>query len=311
VAIDHQHNDQGHFELWRGRDALLSDFGKEQAYATINHNSILIDDGGKIVRYAPNQSVYGVKSRTIRWHDSGGSAVMVGDLTDSWDPKCVLKGCSERAVTKVVRTLVYVRPNVVVTDDEVQLTEEATGVAWAAHTPAAPEVVGLRASAVVGASRVDIHSVAPDGVQVRALKEPTSKSDHIYEANVPHGDVWRIEIATPRGSQTRRMRTWVRAANAGAAPDPVAPVRGKGLGGAVGMVEAARVAVLFADDAAGGEATVPGALGRAVVVGLAPGEAYRAGAEAGCRIQVVRDAAGVVRADPGGSIQVDTAVCAR
>jgi hypothetical protein len=311
VAIDHQHNDQGHFEIWRGRDALISDFAEEHGYATINHNSILIDDGGKVVRYAPNQSVYGVKSSTLRWHDGGDAAVMVGDLTDSWDPKCVLRGCSERAVTKVVRTLVYLRPNVVVTDDVVELTEDETRVAWAAHVTSAPEVVGGRASAVVGGSRVDVHAIAPDGARVVAVKEPTSKSDHIYEANVPKGDVWRIEIETPRGSESRRMRAWVRAANANAAPDQVTTVRGAGLAGVVGAVEAARVAVLFADKVDGGEATVPGPVGRAFVVGLAPGEAYRAEAQAGCKIRLARDAAGTAKADPSGTIQVDTTACAR
>ncbi|HTE52956.1 MAG TPA: heparinase II/III family protein [Kofleriaceae bacterium] len=312
VAIDHQHNDQGHFEMWRGRDALISDFGDESAYATINHNSILIDDGGKVIRYSPNQSIYGKKSRTIRWHDSGTAAVMVGDITDSWDPKCVLNGCSDRAVTKVIRTLVYVRPNVLVTDDQVELTEDGTGVTWEAHVRTAPEVTGSRATAVVGGSRVDMYAIAPDGAAMRALKEPTTKDDHIYKANVPDGDVWRIEFDTPRGSESRRMRAWVRAANAGAAPDQVLAVRGKGLSGAVGAVETARVAVLFADKEDGGEATVGGgAIGRALVVGLTPGQSYRATAEAGCRIQVVRDASGSVKADPSGTIEVDTSRCAR
>jgi hypothetical protein len=312
IAIDHQHNDQGHFELWRGGDALISDFGAEQAYATINHNSILIDDGGKIVRYAPNQSIYGVKSRTVRWSDAGTAAVMVGDITDSWDPKCVLRGCSERAVNKVVRTLVYLRPNVVVTDDQVELTEDDSAVGWAAHVMTAPEVAGARASAVVGGSRVDIFALAPARAAMRSAMEPTGKADHIYEANVPKGDAWRIEFDTPRGAESRRMRAWVSASNAGAAPVAPTAVSGKGLSGAVGAVETDRVAVLFADKEGGGEATVPGgALARAVVVGLAPGEGYKVAAEGACRVQVVRDPGGSVKADAGGMIVVDTSRCTR
>jgi hypothetical protein len=312
IAIDHQHNDQGHFELWRGRDPLISEFAEEGSYATMNHNSILIDAEEKLLRYNPSHAVYGRKSRTVRWHDSGAAAVMVGDLTDNWDPKCVMYGCSERAVTRWQRTLVYVRPNVILTDDQVVLTDDKFGVTWAAHVRALPEVAGTRASAVWGESRVDVHAVAPQGALVRGVKEPTTKDDHIYRANLPDGDVWRIEVETARGEEARHVRTWIRAANAGAAPDQVVTVAGTGLSGAAGIVEAARVAVLFADGAAGGQAAVAGGrLARAIVTGLAPGEAYRASAQAGeaCRIEVVREAGGSVRADPSGTILLDTAAC--
>jgi len=316
VAIDHQHNDQGHFEIWRGRDALAGDFADEAGYATINHNSILIDDRGEVLRYVPSQGVYGRRSRTVRWHDSGAAVVAVGELTDNWDPKCVIRGCSQRAVTKVVRTLVYVRPNVVVTDDVIELTKDSYGATWVAHVRPRPEVAGMRASAVVGGSRLDVHAVAPAGAVVRAVEEPTPtiEDDHIYVGDKPDGEVWRIEVDTPRGSESRRIRTWMRAANAGAGPDQVAPVAGEGLSGAVGVAEASRVAVLFADGADGGRAPVPGApLARALVVGLAPGEAYRAAAQPagqGCQLEVARDAAGTVRADPSGTVTLDTAACA-
>jgi hypothetical protein len=316
VSIDHQHNDQGHFEIWRGRDALTSDFGDDGSYATINHNSILIDDRGEVLRYVPSHAVYGRKSRTVRWHDSGVAAVAVGDLTDNWDPKCVMRGCGDRAVSKVVRTLVYVRPNVVVIDDQIGLTKDDYGATWVAHVRSRPQISGLRASSVTGGSRMDVHAIEPAQAQVRAVEEPTptAEEDHIYIGNKPDGRVWRIEVDTPRGSEERHIRTWIRAANAGAAPDQVTAVRGEGLAGAVGMVEATRVAVLFGG-ADGGSAAVPGAaLGRALVVGLAPGEAYRANArpdQGGCRIEVARDAGGGVRADPSGTIAVEAADCAR
>ena len=311
VAIDHQHNDQGHFEIWRGKDALTADFGDEGSYATINHNSILIDDRGEVLRYVPSHAVYGRRSRTVRWHDGGVAAVAVGDLTDNWDPKCVLRGCPDRAVTKVLRTLVYVRPNVVVIDDQIELTKDSYGATWTAHVRSAPEIAGTRASVRTGGSRLDVYELLPAGGQLRSVKEPTLEDDHIYIGNVPDGDVWRIEVDTPRGTESRHIRTWLRAANAGAAPDQVTAVRGEGLSGAVGMVEATRVAVLFGD-AAGGQAAVPGKLGRAVIVGLAPGEAYKAAAApaaGGCRIEVARG--GQTKADPSGTIALDAAACSK
>jgi hypothetical protein len=314
VAIDHEHNDQGHFEIWRGHDALAGDFADEAGYATINHNSILIDDRGEVLRYVPSQGVYGRRSRTIRWNDSGAAVVAVGDLTDNWDPKCVMRGCSQRAVSKVIRTLVYVRPNVVVTDDVVDVTKGSYGATWVAHVRPHPEVVGTRASAVVGGSRLDVHSLS-EGV-LRAVEEPTPtiEDDHIYVGDKPDGEVWRIELDTPRGSESRRIRTWMRATNAGTGPDQVAAVRGEGLSGGVGVAEAVRVAVLFADGVGGGSAAVPGAaLARALVVGLAPGEAYRAAAQpaaGGCRVEVARDAAGTSKADPSGTVTFDTKACA-
>ena len=311
VAIDHQHNDQGHFELWRGSDPLLSEFSEEGAYATMNHNSILIEAGEDVVRYTPSHGVYGRNSRTVRWHDSGAAAVMVGDLTDNWDPKCVIYDCKQRAVTKVQRTLIYVRPNVIVTDDQIVLTDDGYGVTWAAHVRAAPQVAGTRASAVWGESRVDVHALAPQGALVRGVKEPTAKDDHIYRANLPDGDVWRVEIETARGEEARHIRTWIRAANAGAAPDSVVAVRGNRLSGAAGVAEAARIAVLFADGADGGDAVVEGRITRALITGLTPGEAYRAAATAasGCRVEVKRESGGTVRADPSGTILLDTAAC--
>ena len=313
VAVDHQHNDQGHFEIWRGKDALTGDFGDEGSYATINHNSILIDDRGEVLRYVPSHAVYGRRSRTVRWHDSGVAAVAVGDLTDNWDPKCVLRGCADRAVTKVMRTMVYVRPNVVVLDDLVELTKDSYGATWTAHVRSAPEIAGTRASARTGSSRLDVYALLPAGGQVRGVQEPTLEDDHIYIGNKPDGQVWRIEVDTPRGSESRHIRTWLRATNAGATPDKVTAVRGEGLSGAVGVVEATRVAVLFADGAAGGQAAVPGGgLGRAVITGLAPGGAYKAAAApaaGGCRIDVARG--GETRADPSGTIALDAAACAK
>src|SRR5690606_923377 len=73
ISIDHQNQDQGHFEIWRGGDGLLIDGGDGGVSATINHNSILIDDGGDVLPYSPSQSVYGLKVDTTHFADDGRS----------------------------------------------------------------------------------------------------------------------------------------------------------------------------------------------------------------------------------------------
>ena len=307
VAVDHQHNDQGHFEIWRGADALVGDFGTQEAYATINHNSILVDDGKAVLNYPPNQGVWARKSRTVGWNDRGDLAVVVGDLADAWAPKCVERGCGERSVQRAMRTLVYLRPDTVVIDDDVEVTSGAYGVTWAAHVKAQPEIKGARASVVIGGSRLDLTAVA--GGAPRAVAEPTTQDDHIYRANRPDGAVWRIEIETAKGKPARRIRTWLRAADRGAAPAEAAAVQGQGIEGAIGPAGGGRVAVLFAGPA-GGSIALPAGVAGALVTGLEPGGAYRASAAAaggGCAITVARG--GGTAADPSGSLGVDLAPC--
>jgi hypothetical protein len=247
--------------------------------------------------------------------------VVVGDLADAWAPKCVERGCSERAVRRAIRTLVFVRPDTVVMDDDVEVAEGGTGVTWAAHVAVAPSIAPPRVVASVGQSRLDLVALAPARAALRAPAEPTTQDEHIYKANRPDGAVWRIEIETPRGDPHRRVRVWMRAASAGAAPPEVVPIAGSGLGGAVGPVGAAgRVAVLFAEAGASrGEVILPGGVARAVVVGLEAGAGYEvavrpsAGAAAGCQLALAAGAArsGAAKADEAGAIAVDLARCSR
>ncbi|HLU64790.1 MAG TPA: hypothetical protein VKZ63_00855, partial [Kofleriaceae bacterium] len=313
VAVDHQQNDQGHFEIWRGSDALVSDFATEGGYATINHNSILIDDGGDVLNYVPNQGVWARSSRTVAWHDSGVAVVVVGDLADAWAPKCVERGCDDRSVKKAVRTLVYLRPDVVVTHDDIELTEGGYGATWIAHVRSKPRVAGAAASATAGGSRLDLIALGPERPAVRVVQEPTPSEDHIYRANRPDGEVWRLEIDTPRGKPARRIVSWMRASDASAPAAEVTPVRGGGLVGGVGQVGSAATAVLFAGGPAGGAAEVPAAATRALVVGLEPRGAYRVGVTRGgkgtCRLSVAQASTAEARPDPAGALMIDLAPC--
>ncbi|HUH02458.1 MAG TPA: heparinase II/III family protein, partial [Kofleriaceae bacterium] len=310
IAVDHQHNDQGHFELWRGSDALLVDGGGPFAFATINHNTLLIDDGGRVLNYPPNQGVWARASRTVAFGDDGRAVVAVGDLGDAWAPKCALAGCSERAVTSAVRTMVYVRPATLVIDDRVEVDRDDVGVTWAAHVATNPTLGPGLASAVIGGSRVDVRTLLPAGVAATAPKEPTVKESHVYKKNDPRGDMWRLEVASVVGSRARSFLHWITADAAGQAPAAATAISGTGLRGGIGVRGGETVAVLFSETSAGGTAVVGTGAEVIVIAGLTPGESYAVsarGGDGGCAVSIAPGAG--LTATSGGFVRVAAPGC--
>jgi Heparinase II/III-like protein len=288
TLADHQHNDQGHFELWRGGDALVVDGGGYGSAATMSHNTLLVDDGGRALNYPPNQGVWGRATRIARFDDDGRAAVVRAELTDAWAPACAEDGCRKRAVDEVVRTLVYARPGVLVIDDRVRVTEAATGVAWAAHFTAAPELRGASASVRAGASRATVVTLLPDGARATVKTEPTATGEGPYRQNTPWGPMWRLEVASPTGERARRFLHVVIAS--GAAEPAPAVERIGGAGGGGGAIDGARVgatAVLFATGGGGGEIDVPPGVTDVIVAG----DGIRVTRADGCRVTVAADAA--------------------
>lgn len=288
LAEDHQDADQGHFELWRGSDGLLVDGGNSEGSATINHNTLLVDDGGRNMNYPPNQGVWGDKVATTRFADDGTVAVMVGDIGEAYAPKCARDGCKKRSVEQLARTLVYVRPSLLVSSDQVVLSSADFDVTWAAHTTTAPKVSGPLASAVVGSSRVDVRTLVPQGADVVALREPTPSGEGSHRANTPWGPMWRLEVASPRGSASRQFLQVITVDRAEAAPAPSHVVQGEGLRGAIGQVDGKRTAVLFASHEEGGTARLGSGADRLIVAGLTPGKHYHVSIDraAGCNATV-------------------------
>jgi len=121
LAEDHQDADQGHFELWRGSDGLLVDGGDAEGSATINHNTLLVDDEGRHLKYPPNQGVWGTNVHTTHFGDDGAVAVAVCDIGEAYAPSCAEDGCTKRSVESLVRSLVYVRPSLLVVSDRIVL----------------------------------------------------------------------------------------------------------------------------------------------------------------------------------------------
>jgi len=309
LAEDHQDADQGHFELFRGPDGLLVDGGDSEGSATINHNTLLVDDGGRVLDYPPNQGVWGAKVRTTRFADDGVAAVAVGDIGEAYAPSCVEDGCTKRAVQRLTRTFVFVRPSLLVLDDRVVLERPEDGVAWAAHVTKAPQIADGLASAVVGASRVDIRTLEPANAQAAALREPTPSGEGSHRADHPWGPMWRVEVPSPRGTRERGFLHFISADRAEAAPPAVQLVSGNGIRG--GIVAGRRTAVLFVDPTKGGSAPLPGGADPVVLVGLDPARRYALSVHsAPCSVEVTPSgAASAVAPSAGGFLRTRAADC--
>lgn len=311
LAEDHQDADQGHFELFRGGDGLLVDGGDDQGSATINHNTLLVDDGGRHMNYPPNQGVWGTKVRTTRFADDGVVTVAVGDIGEAYAPSCAEEGCTSRSVQQLVRTFAFVRPSLLVLDDRVVLERPEYGVTWAAHVTTSPRVASGLASAIVGASRVDIRTLEPENADGVALREPTPSGEGSHRLDHPWGPMWRIEIPSQRGSRERGFLQFITVDRASAAAPAARRVSGEGIRGCVGTVEGQRVAVLFADPK-GGHVSIGDSASVVVVAGLEPGTRYKVTVNpaASCLLDVAPTSdASAPTANRGGFVRVSAAEC--
>ncbi len=313
LAEDHQDADQGHFELARGADILLVDGGGSEGSATINHNTLLVDDGGRHLNYVPNQGVWGHKVRTTRFGDDGVVAVAVGEIGEAYAPACVREGCTKRSVDKLTRTFVFVRPSLLVIKDEMLLERPDFAVNWAAHVTRAPTLAGNAASAIIGASRVDLRTLEPPGAKLASLREPTPSGEGSHRLNQPWGPMWRIEVSSPKGAREREFFHFITVGPAESSPPSSEPVRGKGLSGGAGRVDGQRIVVLFANEAAT-ERSAPlgGPADLVAIVGLAPGKRYRTWFDGGgaCTLSLAESADGRdAQATSGGFLRIKQARC--
>lgn len=310
LAMDHQDKDQGHFELWRGSDGLVVDGGDAEGSATINHNTLLIDDHEDHMNYTPNQGVWGSGVRTTRFFDDGTLVVAVGDLADAYAPKCAAEGCP-RSVEGLTRTFVYVRPGLLVLDDRALLASAGYGVTWIAHVTTRPTLGRAAASASVGGSRVDMAFLEPPNAMLSAPKEPTASGEGPHRQNHPWGPMWRIEAKSPIGSRERGFTVFLSAGARSAPKTNVTRVSSAGLRGGV----AAGTAVLFASAEGKGHAALGVPARSVVVLDLEPGRRYRLEPEVdptSCFVSVrlTPDPAGRV-ASPAGSLRATIPACRR
>jgi hypothetical protein len=312
LAEDHQDADQGHFELVRGSDALLVDGGDSEGSATINHNTLLVDDGGRHLTYPPNQGVWGGdRVKTTRFGDDGKVLLALGDIGEAYAPKCARDGCKTRTVERAERSFVFVRPALLVVDDRVELDDADVKLVWAAHLTHEPTLDGDLASAVVGNSRVDVRTLEPVGAPHAAPREPTPSGEGSHRANTPWGPMWRLEVTSPTGARARGFLHAISAAPAPTAPVPARALAGQHLRG-VAVRGAESTGVLFAEPDARGEVMLDGPLDVLVVAGLTPGRRYRVEVDPACRLAVTpAEDANALVASAGGFVHTKAECRAR
>jgi hypothetical protein len=313
LAEDHQHADQGHFVFVRGADGLLVDGGGSEGSATINHNTLLIDDGGEVQNYPPNQGVFGKnRVKTLGFADDGNVVVAVGDIGEAYAPACSRQGCEKRSVKKLLRTFVYVRPALLVISDRIELKEGDYGASWAAHLTVNPTLSESTASAIVGASRVDVRVIEPRNAELVAPKEPTPSGEGAHRLNQPWGPMWRLEVRSPRGEKSRRFLHVITASEAQATPPPVTRLLGDGLSGAAVRVDGRRAAVLFAEDRGEGSVALGERSELVVIAGLAPGRRYQLRVdESGACTLHLRASGDGTPANPAGTLRTSAEACVR
>jgi hypothetical protein len=253
--------------------------------------------------------VWGTKVKTTAFGDDGVVTVAIGDIGEAYAPSCARDGCKKRSVEKLVRSFVYVRPSLLVIDDQIELARDDIGVTWAAHLTQNPNLGGDLASAVIGASRVDIRTLEPREASAAALHEPTPSEDDSHHLDQPWGPMWRLEIQSPRGKRERSFLNFITTGPA-AAPAPSWQYRsGDGLRGGTGRVENRTLAVFFATPAGAGTVALGGPIDTLVIVGLSPGKHYSASTDASCDLRLATAAASNLVANAGGFVRLSVAQC--
>jgi hypothetical protein len=321
VFSDHQHADQGHFEVVRGADALIVDPGAYAAFSTSSHNTILIDDNGDAMNYPPNQSPIAREAKIARFEDAGPFVYALADFGSAYTP-LHYDDDKKKSVNRAERELVFSRTPVggtahsarVVIYDRISLTKGAYAVTWAAHSWAEARLQGSAVRISAGKSAATVTTLTPAGQTATLVAEPHSKStDAWYNNEVADGmKSIRIEVASPKGETERRF---LHAITVGAAEDKaVVPTHIDGTG-----VEGAAIegeAYVFTTGKPHSEAVAvsykaPALTIRHLVVGLAPGGKYGISmandGAADCRVSLAPG--GGSSASAAGTIAIDSHGC--
>jgi hypothetical protein len=160
IIEDHQHADQGHFTLQRGADYLVINAGAYGLLDTLPwHNTVGFDDrgAGNHIVYPPGQGSWG--DAKIRFYAEQGTFTY-GEVDIA--PAYVNNDGVTNSVTRALRTLVYIRPNLVVVHDDMQVAQAAAKKIYNVNFNAATlSHTGDVYSAVHGSSKVFMRGIVP------------------------------------------------------------------------------------------------------------------------------------------------------
>jgi hypothetical protein len=147
---DHQHRDFGHFEFYRGADALLIDTNTEDGgQGSQWHNCLLVNAPKEVSPYTPGQHG-GEMHRVLSFDDTGKAVVMTSDLL----PNYTNRRSQERFLKRYHRTHAYIRPNVLVVVDLFETANPDWPACERLHFGATPVIEGSKITAVNGESKL-------------------------------------------------------------------------------------------------------------------------------------------------------------
>ena len=160
VFEDHQHLDQGHFTLQRGADYLLIDSGGYNLLDTLPfHNTLGFDDtgAGNHIVYPPGQGYWG-DAKITRYEDQDTFVYAEADIA----PPYINNDGVTNSVTSALRTMVYIRPNIVFLHDEMQVANPAVKKIFNVNfnAPSLLKSVDIY-SATHGASKLFMRALVP------------------------------------------------------------------------------------------------------------------------------------------------------
>ncbi|AKV03850.1 Fibronectin type III domain protein [Labilithrix luteola] len=186
----HQHNDAGHFEIFRGKDALAITTADYGTWSSANNNTFLVDDGGRNSNYPPCQGASGdpSKVRISRFADVNVAVWARGEFGDSY-----VSNHGKSSVQTALRDWVYLRPNLVVVSDRVVVDQPSVSVTFALHTSKQPTITGSELTADVGGSHMSSQTLLPATSTRRTVNEPTGGGDAPWSNNDTYAPAFRAE----------------------------------------------------------------------------------------------------------------------
>jgi hypothetical protein len=186
-SLGHEHLDRGHITVQRGADYLLKDAGEYGAYDTIPwHNTLGFGSGN-----TPSQC-----------DGDDGGAVVPPKYVEGQDFVYAQEDMHKSYCTGVdsaVRTVVYVRPDLLLVHDRTQTTSAATQKQFNLNFGAAITQAGDVFSTVVGASKLFVRSLIP----ANPVPVITPAGTSITGANGAYklsGDNYRVNVSGQQAS---------------------------------------------------------------------------------------------------------------
>ncbi len=190
----HEHYDRAHITFQRGKDYLIMNAGGYGITNTLPwHNTLGFDDrgAGNNIVYPPGQGLWADPTKTVppKYQDHDGFVYGQEDFGAQY----ANTDMTTNAVTRAVRTMVFIRPDVVFIHDQAQVVNAATKKYFNVNFNTASIVRnGDISSGVTGSSRVFMRTLVPANPTPTILPQGTMANDSYGSAHALLGSNLQI-----------------------------------------------------------------------------------------------------------------------